>query len=421
MLRNYLLLAWKVLLRRKFFTFISLVGISLTLATLLVVTALIDYHAHPPKPYSKQSRMLFVKGMMAKGKDNTNISEAHYGFHDKYVRPLPGMEKFSIQSETTFIAYPQGHQEILTARLVDGAFWEIYDFEFLEGNAFTEDDNAQSRLVAVVSEETQQRFFGNESAVGKSIALGDKTYRVIGVVRNVAETMFASGDVWIPVNINLTADAKADIMGGMSGGYSSTILAKNEADVRLIQQEFQTMLPRVQFQTSQFDRMIGAAETQFEVITQMMFGLDSNDEEYGQRDRTARAVLILIIAALVFMMLPAINLVNVNVSRIIERASEIGVRKAFGASAGTLVGQFVVENLVLTVIGGAIGIVLAEAILRTITASGLIAHAVFHINARVALYALGMAVVFGLLSGVLPAWKMSRLPIVESLKGGINA
>jgi putative ABC transport system permease protein len=43
------------------------------------------------------------------------------------------------------------------------------------------------------------------------------------------------------------------------------------------------------------------------------------------------------------------------------------------------------------------------------------------VNARVALYALGMSVVFGLLSGVLPAWKMARLPIVQSLKGGINA
>ncbi len=53
-------------------------------------------------------------------------------------------------------------------------------------------------------------------------------------------------------------------------------------------------------------------------------------------------------AALLFMLLPTVNLVNLNVSRIMERASEIGVRKAFGASSRTLVGQFVVENLVLT-------------------------------------------------------------------------
>ena len=56
------------------------------------------------------------------------------------------------------------------------------------------------------------------------------------------------------------------------------------------------------------------------------------------------------------MLLPAVNLININVSRIMERASEIGVRKAFGASSLTLVGQFVVENVLLTLIGGAIGL-----------------------------------------------------------------
>ena len=60
--------------------------------------------------------------------------------------------------------------------------------------------------------------------------------------------------------------------------------------------------------------------------------------------------------ALLFMLLPAVNLVNLNVSRIMERASEIGVRKSFGASSRVLVGQFLVENVALTLIGGAIGL-----------------------------------------------------------------
>ena len=59
------------------------------------------------------------------------------------------------------------------------------------------------------------------------------------------------------------------------------------------------------------------------------------------------------------MLLPTLNLVNINISRIMERASEIGVRKAFGASSRTLVGQFVVENIILTLVGGAFGLVLS--------------------------------------------------------------
>ena len=76
-----------------------------------------------------------------------------------------------------------------------------------------------------------------------------------------------------------------------------------------------------------------------------------------------------------FMLLPTINLVNINLSRVLDRASEIGVRRAFGASSRTLVGQFLIENLVLTLIGAAVGLALAAVVLRIFNVSGLIAHA----------------------------------------------
>ena len=101
-----------------------------------------------------------------------------------------------------------------------------------------------------------------------------------------------------------------------------------------------------------------------------------------------------------------------------ERASEIGVRKAFGAPSRTLVGQFLVENILLTVIGGALGFVLSIFVLRGITQSGLFSYAHFTINLRVFAYGMALAVVFGLISGVYPAWRMSRLNPVQALKGG---
>lgn len=420
MLKNYLLLAMKVLLRRKFFTFISLVGISLTLATLLVVTAFIDFNIHPPQPYSKQDRMLFVGTVIGIGQDYTVINEASYGFHDKYVRNLPGIEAITIQTSTNYTVYPNGQKYQLAATKVDGAFWDIYDMEFLEGAGFSEDDNKQERTVAVISATTRQRYFGDGQALNKSITLGDKSYTIVGVVKDIAVSLDATGDVWIPLSIGLTSKGRAAILDEGTGGYFCTILAKSAEDIPLIQSEFQSMIPTVKFGNPHIQRMIAGADTKFERSAQQLFGMSSDDEEYGSQNKIQKILTIMILAALGFMALPAINLVNINVSRIMERASEIGVRKAFGASSSTLVGQFVTENLILTLVGMVLGIALAQGILMWITASGFIAGLVLHMNLRVAFYALCMAVVFGLLSGVYPAWKMSRLPIVQSLKGSIN-
>jgi len=74
--------------------------------------------------------------------------------------------------------------------------------------------------------------------------------------------------------------------------------------------------------------------------------------------------------------------------------------------------------VILTLLGGAIGLVLSGLVLRAMNQSGFIAHSAFTINARVFAYAVLIAFAFGVISGVYPAWRMARLHPVEALKGG---
>ncbi|MDB5146530.1 MAG: FtsX-like permease family protein, partial [Mucilaginibacter sp.] len=122
------------------------------------------------------------------------------------------------------------------------------------------------------------------------------------------------------------------------------------------------------------------------------------------------------IFVLIFTLLPTLNLVNINITRIMERSSEIGVRKAFGASSKTLVYQFIVENLILTILGGIIGIILSVIALYAINNANLIANLELSINFTVLFIGLLVCLVFGLLSGVYPAWRMSKLNVVTALK-----
>jgi putative ABC transport system permease protein len=116
------------------------------------------------------------------------------------------------------------------------------------------------------------------------------------------------------------------------------------------------------------------------------------------------------------MFLPAVNLVNINITRIMERSSEIGVRKAFGASAGTLVYQFIVENIILTLLGGLVGVLLALIMMWAFNSAEIFHNLQLQLNFTVVVIGLLTCLVFGFISGVYPAWRMSKFPIVKALK-----
>src|SRR6185295_12060061 len=142
MLTNYIKIALKVLGRRKFFTFISLFGITLTLVVLMVAEALLDNVFAPRQPESRFDRVLGLHTMGLYGPAGGMTSNPGYGFVDKYVSGLPGAEAISLFAiDTPTVMYQDGRKIDTHLRRTDGAYWRILDFRFLEGGPFTEEDN----------------------------------------------------------------------------------------------------------------------------------------------------------------------------------------------------------------------------------------------------------------------------------------
>jgi len=127
-------------------------------------------------------------------------------------------------------------------------------------------------------------------------------------------------------------------------------------------------------------------------------------------------VALISLLVLIFMSFPAMNLVNINITRIMERASEIGIRRSFGASVKTLLMQFLTENILLTLIGGCIGFLLALAVIYFINRSGIYPYFFLSVNFPLFIYAILFSLLFGLLSGVVPALRMAKMNIVNALK-----
>lgn len=414
MLINYLKLTYKVLLRRKFFTAVSLFAISFTLVVLVVGSALLDHLFGPHHPDIYADRSVGVYGVTASksfpdgGMMTTNGFGGYY-FLDQQVRTLEGADIITLSSTTaSTYSYHRGSKIKIYKKYVDSNFWKVFDITLKQGRLLNEDDEKNQNPVAVINESTAKVFFGNESALNQIIEFDGLRLTVVGITENIPFLrQIPFSDVWVPIslvpNINLNRD--------LTGDFIATIVAKNESDIPGIQKQLDDKIKSYQFPDGKFDTIVTKAETLFDYISRTLF------DDRSTSSKSAGLLGLLILIAVLFMLLPTINLININVSRIYERSSEIGVRKAFGASSFQLVKQFLIENIVITFLGGIIGFILSAVILEFINSTNWILYSDFSINYRIFIYGFLMTLFLGLISGVYPAWKMSRMNPVDALKG----
>ncbi len=415
MLLNYLKIAWKVLGRNKFFTFISLFGISFTLMILMVLVSFASHLFGENYPEDKRDRSLYVmRSVMLNTKQNGRMTGpiAPY-FAINYLKKLQTPEKVAFMSfvpinVNTFV----GNKKLsLLAKYTDAEFWQILNFRFLEGKPYQTAQITGNEKVAVITEDTRRQYFGEEATVvGKTIEINNEAYRIAGVVKEVPVTrLHASADVYLPYTqdrINLKNME-------YNGRYCAILLAPTAADVPKVKAEFDHMAAKLPLPDPKaFDKLYVYAD---DYVDGMLRNFTGDENTKSPKEFFMKMGIIF---ALLFMLLPAVNLINVNISRILERSSEIGVRKAFGASSSHLVLQFIIENVAITCIGGVIGFLVSGLVIYLINTSGIIPYADLTINLTVFGVGLILCLIFGVLSGVYPALRMSRLHIIKALKAG---
>jgi putative ABC transport system permease protein len=410
MLLNYLKIALVVLKRRKFFTFISLFGISFTLTILMIATSFVDKMLSPSYPDLKRDRSLYISSV---GLENTkegwyNGSSASFHLLDQYVAKLKTPEMVGIYTfASPSNAYVNNKKVVIESKHTNAAYWDIAEYDFIEGKPYTKAQVDRAERVAVISESTKKEYFGDiSSVVGKYIETDNVNYRVMGVVKDVPRTLRNFyGDVYLPYTV-YKGNYK-DI--GLMGPFGAVLIAKSAAELPEMRAEYKQMVAKIPTGNEDYDKLYVNAYTPLEAFSSGVFG----DKENASLAKMYTLVGLFI---LLFLLLPTINLVNINVTRIMERSSEIGVRKAFGASSTTLVYQFIVENIMITLLGGLIGVLLSFVAIYLLNSANLIPYLHLSLNYRVLSFGLMICLFFGLLSGVYPAWRMSRLHVVNALK-----
>lgn len=438
MLRNYLILAWKVLSRKRFFTFISLFGISFTLMILVALTAYFDSElgAHPP--ISQKDRIGFltrlemnliepdsvptidssrVNGVMVydttwqvgEQTTNTTMSSFSYTMLDRHLRDLPFVQAATFyNARSSFDLFFNGKKVVFTAIHADASYWQVFDFTFIEGRPFSASAVTNRQPEAVISREAARAYFGEEKGVlGKEIQLNEQRYTVVGLVADVSESKYyAHASVYLPLTFIRTGELQSKEFWG---GFHAAFLTASRQDVEKLKEEMDRRAEVIPLPDPEnYNTLILDLQTLEEGFAKQLFNYDPNS--YFLLYAIFGGLMVL------FIFLPTLNLINLNITRILERSSEIGVRKAFGARTGDLLLQFVFENVLLTLLGGIIGFGMAIWLINTLNETKFLGEITLSFSPAVYLYGLGITLFFGILSGLLPAWRMSRLHVIQALK-----
>lgn len=295
-----------------------------------------------------------------------------------------------------------------SAERMTAATFPVLGVKPLLGRTFTQKEDDNSVPVAVISYPMwRQRFGGDPQVVGKTIDLDRRPYTIIGVMPDGFESPVGIGsvgleDLWVPMSFTpVEKGAEADNMdyGAVARIRPGLTVAQAGEDAHRVIGIIQKQVPEVHF-----------------LVT--VRGL----KEQAVQD--ARPLLRTLLAAVCMILLIACaNLANLLLVRAAGRRREFGVRMALGAARKTMLRQLLVESLVLSVAGGALGLVLAAAAVQSAptalaTVSDLPRVSEIAIHWPVALLALFLTCVTGVICGLAPALASMKADVLDSLREG---
>lgn len=420
MLKNYFKIFLKVASQSKLFTFLSLFGISLTIMFVMIFSMTITRITSGSGPEKDLNQIIFTQRVKTvethKGKRNDGYSVAAVGKrlgeeHLKKAKSADIISMYTGPNSWEFIF--NGNYQKKLQNQTDAEYWKIFNYKFLQGRPYTAVEVTNATNLAVITESLKELLFGTEENVlGKTIKYTSMNLIVTGVVEDPPKTdQNALGDLYFPYTL-LKGDDFDDYIGGYRVAFKSS-----QKKFELIRNEVQGMVSRLDVADTTRSIFLSGPYSQIE---KMMVGY-GDPEDYTM----GTSLLKYLMMALAFILLPAINLMALNFARIHERSEEIAVRKSFGAASKVLRGQFLFENILMTLAGGLIGIILSYIVVgllgNSLTLSIDFMNNVplsFSFDFKVFAGALIACLIFGLLSGFLPAVRLSRMKPAVYLKGG---
>lgn len=425
MYKQYLSQTLHLLKENKLLSFISIIGTALAICMIMVIVLIYEIRTANYEPEVNRDRMLTVRWAVTidrKHPDWNSSSMLSLRVIKECLYPIKTAEAVTgiLPNEMELVTAPGLSSELeCQVSYTDDAFWKVFEFNFVRGSAFTGADFQSSIKKIVVSASIARQLFGTIDIVGKTIDLNFVDYTVCGVVKDVSVLADASyADIWAPYT---TTPKHTSTFGssGLLGDFRCHILARSASDFDVIRKEVNKNVQILNSgQNNEILTFRGQPDTQFAQLTRPFSNEDAKIKE---------TIINYSVMFLIILLVPAINLSGMTLSRMRKRMSEIGVRKALGATRKELLMQILFENFFLTCIGGLLGLGLSylsilmmkEWLLEAMNIDISNAMSVLHLDMLfhplVFVCAFIFCLLLNLLSAGIPAWRVSKTTIVNAL------
>ena len=420
MLRNYLKIAYRNLLKHKLFSMINIFGLAIGMAACLLILQYVSFELSYDQFYEKAEQIYRVQhDRYIDGELQYQKAQAFIPTGETMKNELPEVLEYttlfrvSEQADIIMTYQPEDgdavrftEKEVYHAK---GSFLEIFSLPIIEGK---KDIHALSPNTVLISTLAAKKYFGDSSPIGKTLSHDyAQDYKIVGVFENIPVNSHLKLDFLFAWS-SLSGDESEDSNNWRWDAFYTYLLLSPEADPERLEAKFPEMITK--YMGDQDNR----SYSEFDLQPLKDIHLHSHLLGEIEPNGNVEIVYTLLVLAIFILLIAWINYINLSTSRSLDRAKEIGIRKAIGSGKTQIVKQFLIESLLTNLLAVAVALTLIQVLASSFaTFTGV--EISLNLLGKVEFWAIVLLLILvgSFAAGSYPAFILSSFKTVKALKG----
>ncbi|HSU27802.1 MAG TPA: ABC transporter permease [Chitinophagaceae bacterium] len=426
MIRNYLKVAWRNLIKNKIFSVINITGLAIGLSCFLLITLYVLDELSYDKSYPNASRIYRINSDIRFGGSDLHLPVASDPMGATLKKDYPQVEEFTRLYANGNKQIKKGNEFINEFNVIhaDSTFFSVFQQPLVAGDPKHVLDEPNT---VVISASAARKYFNSTEVIGQTIETTDNgktVYKITAVVKDFPANSHIGFDfIFSMKNVNYQWG------NFLSNNFYTYLLLQKGTDYKAFEKNFHAVLEKyVVAQAKQFMEVKSMDDFEkagnklvYSLIPITKIHLTSDRQFELSPSGNIQYVYIFSAVAIFLLLIACINFMNLTTARSSSRAREVGIRKVLGTERKNLISQFLTESTLMATLSMLLAIGICSLVLplfNTISGKSMKTDSIFHSGLLPVL--IGLPLIVGVLAGSYPAFFLSGFRPIEALKNKLN-